>query len=142
MKLSASQTLCSDPQVSRLRRSFTPQVNCGYSGVATESHFARLREHFQKEHALGSLTSLCRKRGFGRSRLASDGCHSEIFHVAEHKSRLALKSCMLTSLFQPEKLTRSPGARQTHIHPTGKTVEHTLPAVPRKRSRAYSNTSR
>ena len=30
----------------------TPQVNCGYSGVATESHFARLREHFQKENAL------------------------------------------------------------------------------------------
>ena len=33
-KISAGQTPCSGPQVSRLRRSCTPQVNCGYSGVA------------------------------------------------------------------------------------------------------------
>ena len=50
LNVSASQNLCSDPQVSRLRRSRTPQVDCGDTGEergSAESRFTRFREHFE-----------------------------------------------------------------------------------------------
>lgn len=71
LNVSASQNLCSDPQVSRLRRSRTPQVNCGDTGEGElrdapgrqrEARYgqgerrcvspARLRRTFQERNAL------------------------------------------------------------------------------------------
>ena len=58
----AGQTLYSGPQVSRLHRSLTPQVNCGCSDVAAESRPARLRRAFHKRNAPGrfAVENTCR----------------------------------------------------------------------------------
>ena len=49
-KISAGQTPCSGPQVSRRRRSCTPQMNCGCSGIAASvSPRSTEEEHFNGE---------------------------------------------------------------------------------------------
>ena len=62
LKIPAGRTLYSGPQVSRLHRSLTPQVNCGCSDVAAESRPARLRRAFHKRNAPGrfAVENTCR----------------------------------------------------------------------------------